>query len=135
MRKKLARGGGDLLGVDEVAGLVVGDSLVYGVLHFGQAEVEEDFGDVFDAFGEFLGAFRVMGIVAEKFGVKTALISGGVLCVVSVLGAAYFLPKFVKYDGREGVKHKEFEESMRMEKFAKEKTVEDEMMRVSEGEF
>jgi MFS family permease len=84
--------------------------------------------------GPMLGSAK-MGIVAEKFGVKTALISGGVLCVVSVLGAAYFLPKFLKYDGREGVKHKEFEESMRMEKFAKEKTVEDEMMRVSEGEF
>ncbi|HKP68093.1 MAG TPA: MFS transporter, partial [Pyrinomonadaceae bacterium] len=75
--------------------------------------------------GPMLGSAK-MGIVAEKFGVKVALVSGGALCVVSVIGAAFFLPKFLKYDGREGVKQKEFEESMRMEKFAKEKITEDE---------
>ena len=79
--------------------------------------------------GPMLGSAK-MGIVAEKFGVKAALVSGGVLCVVSVLGAALFLPKFLRYDGREGIKHKEFEESQRMEKFT-----EKEIMRVSEGEF
>jgi hypothetical protein len=35
----------------------------------------------------------------EKFGVEMALVSGGVLCVVSVIGAALFLPKFLSYDG------------------------------------
>jgi hypothetical protein len=65
-----------------------------------------------------------MGIVAEKFGVKTALVSGGVLCVVSVLGAALLLPKFATYDGREGVKQKEREEAKRAE-----------VLRVSESEF
>ena len=84
--------------------------------------------------GPMLGSAK-MGIVAENFGIKVALVSGGVLCVVSVLGAALFLPKFLKYDGREGIKHREFEESMRMEKFAKDKITEDEMLRVSEGEF
>jgi len=84
--------------------------------------------------GPMLGSAK-MGIVAEKFGVKTALVSGGVLCVVSVIGAAFFLPKFLKYDGREGILHREFEESMRMQKFDLEKTKEDEMLRVSEGEF
>lgn len=73
--------------------------------------------------GPMLGSAK-MGIVAEKFGVKTALISGGLLCVASVLGAAFFLPKFAIYDGREGVKQKEREEARRAE-----------MLRVSESGF
>nr|AIA17437.1 Transmembrane secretion effector [uncultured bacterium] len=73
--------------------------------------------------GPMLGSAK-MGIVAEKFGVKTALVSGGVLCVVSVVGAAFFLPKFLRYDGREGVKEREREEAARAE-----------LMRVSESEF
>jgi MFS family permease len=73
--------------------------------------------------GPMLGSAK-MGIVAEKFGVKAALVSGGVLCVVSVISAALFLPKFASYDGREGVKQKEREEAARAE-----------LLRVSEGEF
>lgn len=73
--------------------------------------------------GPMLGSAK-MGIVAESFGVRTALISGGVLCVASVLGTALFLPKFFTYDGREGVKQKEIEEAQRTE-----------MLRVSESEF
>src|SRR5688572_9744658 len=73
--------------------------------------------------GPMLGSAK-MGIVAETFGVKTALISGGVLCVASVAGAALFLPKFLTYDGREGVKQKEIEEAERSE-----------LLRVSEAEF
>ncbi|MDM7923757.1 MAG: MFS transporter [Pyrinomonadaceae bacterium] len=73
--------------------------------------------------GPMLGSAK-MGIVAERWGVKAALISGGILCVVSVLGAAVFLPKFLTYDGREGVKQKEIEEAERAE-----------MLRVSESEF
>ena len=73
--------------------------------------------------GPMLGSAK-MGIVAEKFGVKTALISGGVLCVISVIGAALFLPGFISYDGREGVKQRERDEAER-----------DEMMRLSEAEF
>jgi MFS family permease len=73
--------------------------------------------------GPMLGSAK-MGIVAEKFGVKTALVSGGVLCVVAVIGAAVFLPKFATYDGREGVKKREIEEAERAE-----------MLRVSEAEF
>jgi hypothetical protein len=65
-----------------------------------------------------------MGIVAEWYGVKAAIVSGGVLCVVSVGFAALFLPRFIKYDGREGVKQKEREEAARTE-----------MLRVSEAEF
>ena len=73
--------------------------------------------------GPMLGSAK-MGIVAEKFGVKAALVSGGILCVVSVVGAAFFLPRFLTYDGREGVKEREREEAARAE-----------IMRVSESEF
>ena len=73
--------------------------------------------------GPMLGSAK-MGIVAESFGVTAALVSGGVLCVASVAGAALFLPKFLTYDGREGVKQKEIEEAERAE-----------MLRVSEAEF
>ena len=60
--------------------------------------------------GPMLGSAK-MGIVAERFGVRWALISGGILCVVSVLGTALFLPKFFTYDGRDGIKQKELEEA------------------------
>lgn len=73
--------------------------------------------------GPMLGGAK-MGIVAEAFGVKAAIVSGGILCVVSVAAAALFLPKFISYDGREGVRQKEIEEAERAE-----------MLRVSEGEF
>ena len=73
--------------------------------------------------GPMLGSAK-MGIVAENFGVKTALVSGGILCVVSVAGAALFLPKFRTYDGRQGVKQREREEAERSE-----------LLRVSESEF
>jgi MFS family permease len=73
--------------------------------------------------GPMLGSAK-MGIVAERFGVKAALVSGGVLCVASVLLAAVFLPKFAKYDGREGIKQKELDEAQRAE-----------MLRVSESQF
>ena len=73
--------------------------------------------------GPMLGSAK-MGIVAERFGVQTAIISGGILCVVSVTLASLFLPKFLKYDGREGVRQREREEAERVE-----------MLRVSESEF
>lgn len=73
--------------------------------------------------GPMLGSAK-MGIVAEKFGVKSALISGGALCIIAVIGAALFLPKFAAYDGREGIKQREIEEAERAE-----------MARVSEADF
>jgi hypothetical protein len=60
--------------------------------------------------GPMLGSAK-MGIVAEKFGVKSALVSGGVLCVCRLSVPAFFLPKFLKYDGREGVKQRDREEA------------------------
>lgn len=73
--------------------------------------------------GPMLGGAK-MGIVAERFDVKTAIVSGGILCVVSVIVTAVFLPKFINYDGREGIKQKEIEEAERAE-----------LARVSEGEL
>ncbi len=78
--------------------------------------------------GPMLGSAK-MGIVAEKYGVRAALVSGGVLCVVSVLGAAVFLPKFLKYDGREGVKQRSYEEALRDQKFDGDRQQWDEMLR------
>jgi MFS family permease len=64
--------------------------------------------------GPYLGSAK-MGIVAEHFGVRTALISGGAMCVIAVIGTALFLPKFFVYDGREGVRQREREEAERAE--------------------
>jgi MFS family permease len=68
--------------------------------------------------GPYLGSAK-MGIVAEKFGFQTALVSGGILCVVAIVITALFLPKFWKYDGREGIKQKEYEEKLRESGFVK----------------
>ncbi len=73
--------------------------------------------------GPMLGSAK-MGVIAERFGVRTALVSGGALCVIAVLGSAAFLPQFFLYDGREGIKKREIEEAARSE-----------MPRVSEMEF
>lgn len=64
--------------------------------------------------GPMLGSAK-MGIVAEHYGVKTAIVSGGILCVVGVGALSVFLPKFWRYDGREGIKQKEIEEAKREE--------------------
>ncbi|MEO6588864.1 MAG: MFS transporter [Pyrinomonadaceae bacterium] len=73
--------------------------------------------------GPMLGGTK-MGIVAERFGIKTAIVSGGILCVVSVGLTSKFLPKFIRYDGREGIKRKEIEEAERAE-----------ISRATEGKF
>jgi MFS family permease len=73
--------------------------------------------------GPMLGGAK-MGIVAERFGVREAIVSGGILCVVSVILSAVFLPKFIRYDGREGIKQREIEEAKRAE-----------LLRTAEGEF
>jgi MFS family permease len=64
--------------------------------------------------GPMLGGAK-MGIVAERFDVKTAIVSGGILCVVGVVLSSAFLPKFITYDGREGIKQREIEEAERAE--------------------
>ena len=73
--------------------------------------------------GPMLGGAK-MGIVAEHYGVKTAIVSGGILCVVTVALSSLLLPKFITYDGREGIRQREIEEAERAE-----------LNRFSEGEF
>ncbi|HVE59126.1 MAG TPA: MFS transporter [Pyrinomonadaceae bacterium] len=73
--------------------------------------------------GPMLGGAK-MGIVAERFDVRTAIVSGGILCVIAVVVSSLFLPRFITYDGREGVKQREIEEAELAE-----------LARVSEGEF
>ena len=68
--------------------------------------------------GPMLGSAK-MGIVAEKTSVKTAIVSGGILCVIFVAFFALILPKFIRYDGREGIKQKKYEEKLRESGFVK----------------
>lgn len=53
------------------------------------------------------------GIVASLFGVKASVVSGGILCVVGTGILSLLLPQFITYDGREGLKQRELEESER----------------------
>lgn len=50
------------------------------------------------------------GIVAHFFSVKTSIIAGGIMTIIGTLVLMILLPKFLLYDGREGIKHKELEE-------------------------
>lgn len=56
-----------------------------------------------------------MGIVAEWFAVKTALVSGGARCIAAVFEAVVSLSQFAANDGRDGIKQREIEESERSE--------------------
>ncbi len=62
--------------------------------------------------GPMLGSAEA-GIVAYFFSLKTSIISGGILTIVGTILLAILLPKFIRYDGREGLKHKELEEAER----------------------
>jgi MFS family permease len=84
--------------------------------------------------GPYLGNAK-MGLVAEYYGVKSALVSGGIICVAAVTLTALFLPKFFKYDGREGRKRRASEESLREQGFDTLRITQEEMMRVSQSEF
>ncbi|MDJ1479530.1 MFS transporter [Cytophagaceae bacterium YF14B1] len=53
------------------------------------------------------------GLIAYWFDLKTSIISGGVMTVVGSIVLALLLPKFVTYDGREGLKRKMEEEEIR----------------------
>ncbi len=59
--------------------------------------------------GPMLGNAKA-GIVASYFGIKFAIVTGGILSVVGTIALAFFLPKFISYDGREGVRIKELED-------------------------
>ena len=49
--------------------------------------------------GPLLGHFEA-GAVAAAFGVTASVVSGGVLCVIGVIGCGLALPRFVGYDAR-----------------------------------
>lgn len=51
------------------------------------------------------------GVVAYFTDVKTSIISGGVLALIGTFILAVLLPKFISYDGREGLKLKEKEDA------------------------
>jgi MFS family permease len=52
------------------------------------------------------------GFAARLFGVRTSIVSGGVLCVVGSLALAMILPKFVAYDSTEGIRRRELDEAL-----------------------
>ncbi|HNQ15619.1 MAG TPA: MFS transporter, partial [Pyrinomonadaceae bacterium] len=62
--------------------------------------------------GPYLGSAK-MGFVAERYGVRPALVSGGIMCVVAVGIAALLIPKFFSYDGRDGIERRAKEEAER----------------------
>ena len=52
------------------------------------------------------------GLVARLYGVRTSIVSGGLLCVVGSLVLAIFLPKFIAYDSREGLRRRQLDEAL-----------------------
>jgi hypothetical protein len=52
------------------------------------------------------------GLAARLFGVRTSIVSGGVLCVAGSLVLAMLLPKFIAYDSNEGVRRRELDEAL-----------------------
>jgi len=62
--------------------------------------------------GPYLGNGEA-GIVASRFGLRTSVVSGGILCVLGSGILALLLPEFLKYDGREGLLKKQAEEASR----------------------
>jgi MFS family permease len=62
--------------------------------------------------GPYLGNAEA-GLVASVFGLRASVVSGGVMCVIGAGIIALFLPGFIRYDGREGLKRKEAEEAKR----------------------
>lgn len=62
--------------------------------------------------GPYLGNAEA-GIVASAFGLRASVVSGGVLCVAGSVVLGLLLPKFIRYDGREGLARKQAEEAAR----------------------
>ncbi len=63
--------------------------------------------------GPYLGNAEA-GFVAARFGLGASVVSGGVLCVLGSGVLALLLPRFIRYDGREGLARKEAEEMARL---------------------
>lgn len=62
--------------------------------------------------GPYLGNAEA-GLVAARFGLGFSVVSGGVMCVIGSGVLALLLPKFISYDGREGLARKEAEDNER----------------------
>jgi len=60
------------------------------------------------------------GLAARLFGLRTSVVSGGVLCAAGSLVLAMVLPKFIAYDSKEGIRRRELDEAL----FAREKEAE-----------
>jgi len=52
------------------------------------------------------------GLVARLFGVRTSIVSGGVLCVIGSLALTMILPKFIAYDSTEGIRRRDLDEAL-----------------------
>jgi MFS family permease len=61
--------------------------------------------------GPYLGNAEA-GLAARLFGIRTSIVSGGVLCVAGSLILAMLLPRFIAYDSNEGIRRRELEEAM-----------------------
>lgn len=55
------------------------------------------------------------GVVAYFTDIKTSIVSGGILTVIGTIVLAIMLPKFIRYDGREGLKQKALEDKLNTE--------------------
>jgi MFS family permease len=64
--------------------------------------------------GPLLGGVRSGGM-AKFAGIGGSVVWGGALCVIGTLALAAALPKFVAYDGRDGIARKQEEEAARAE--------------------
>jgi MFS family permease len=62
--------------------------------------------------GPYLGNGEA-GLVASLFGLRASVVSGGVMCVAGSGILALLLPKFLRYDGRDGLARKLAEEGRR----------------------
>ncbi|GIH11499.1 MFS transporter [Rhizocola hellebori] len=67
--------------------------------------------------GPMLGNTRA-GLTARWWGVGGSVVWGGVVCMVGIVAMVALLPEFLRYDGREGIAHKEAEEAARAEAIA-----------------
>jgi MFS family permease len=67
--------------------------------------------------GPMLGQTRA-GLTARFLGNPAAVIWGGVACVIGTVALGASLPRFLRYDGRDGLRHKQDEEAARAEALA-----------------
>ena len=62
--------------------------------------------------GPYLGNAEA-GLVASLYGLRTSVVSGGIMCIAGSVILTALLPRFFRYDGREGLARKLAEEEAR----------------------